>query len=426
MSTILLERDPALPLIQLSVVLRHGAQVDPPGKEGLTRLAIRLMRRTAHGLAAEAVDEQLDSLGSSLMSDVSVSSCGFAGSVISRSLDPYVDLLNGVLAHASLDEAEFERLKRETLAELIELRDNDQALVQRWFRRSMFGSHPYGRTTTGSPTSLGRISLADVREFRDRYIVRSNLIFALSGDISERDAELLCSRVTAGLPEGSTVPDSIPEPVAIAGRRMVFVDKPERTQTQILMGGLGTLPSDPDHIALTVANTAFGGTFTARLMQQIRAERGWSYGAYSQLPYDRRRQAFSMWCFPAATDAADCLKLELAMLEDFVTSGITQEELDYAKRYLVNSNVFNFDTAAKRVNQRMEEVVYGLPPGYHTDYAAKVECITLAAANAAVAQRISLEHLLTVVVGTESETGAAVRAAIPNLQSYETVAYDSD
>jgi zinc protease len=265
-----------------------------------------------------------------------------------------------------------------------------------------------------------------VRAFCAQYVVRSNLVFAFSGDISEAAAVDLRDRVTAGLPEGTPVLDTIPAPQAQSGRRMVFVDKPERTQTQILMGGLGTLPSDPDHMALVVANTAFGGTFTARMMQQIRAERGWSYGAYSQIPYDRQRQAFSMWCFPAATDAAACLALEIEMLESYIATGLTQEELDYAKRNLVNSNVFNVDTAVKRVSQKLDEVVYGLPAGYHQDYADAVEAITLDQANAAVAKRLSARNLITVVVGTEKDTGAAMRAAVPDLESYQTVAYDSD
>src|SRR5690606_32750779 len=103
-------------------------------------------------------------------------------------------------------------------------------------------------------------------------------------------------------------------PAPLAAPRVVIVDKPERTQTQILIGCLGTRPSDEDHTALVVANTVFGGAFSARLMQSIRAERGWSYGAYSSLPIDRTRQAFSMWAFPKTGDCAPCVELELAML----------------------------------------------------------------------------------------------------------------
>src|SRR5690606_30281998 len=128
-------------------------------------------------------------------------------------------------------------------------------------------------------------------------------------------------------PEALVSVEAVTEPSPRSGRNLVVVDKPERSQTQILIGGLGSSPHDPDHVPLLVANTVFGGTFTARLSEEVRSKRGWSYGAYSSLPYDRRRQAFSMWTFPASTDAAACVALELQLLESWVTEGITEAEL---------------------------------------------------------------------------------------------------
>ncbi len=208
------------------------------------------------------------------------------------------------------------------------------------------------------------------------------------------------------------------------GRRLVFVDKPARTQTQILIGGLGTHPLDPDHVALHVGNTAFGGTFTARLMKEVRSKRGWSYGAYARLPIDRRREAFSMWTFPAATDAAACVALELELLEAWLADGITKEELTFSRSYLSESYAFDVDTPFKRVRQAVDEEVYGLPSDYHTGYVGRVGQTTLDAANAAIKKRISRDDLAVVVVGTAGELAGAIAKAIPNLASTEVLPYD--
>jgi zinc protease len=206
----------------------------------------------------------------------------------------------------------------------------------------------------------------------------------------------------------------------------VVVDKPDRTQTQILIGGLGTHPADPDHTALVVANCIFGGTFTARMTREIRSKRGWSYGAYSSLPYDRRRQAFSMWTFPKATDAAPCIRLELELLRQWCDAGVTQRELAWAKRYLVRSHAFAIDTASKRVGLQLEERVYSLPEGYFKDWLDRIQAVTLEQANAAVRARISPENLLVTVVGTEADIGGAIRDAIDGLGSSHVVRFDSD
>ena len=233
-------------------------------------------------------------------------------------------------------------------------------------------------------------------------------------------------RLIAGLPDEHRAPDDHPPPESHRGRRLVFVDKPERTQTQILVGDIGSHPRDADHIALHVASTIFGGTFTSRMMRAIRSERGWSYGASARLPYDKERDAFSMWTFPAAKDAAACLALELSLLADWREKGITKSELAFSKRYLVRSHAFDIDTPEKRVHQRLDTDLFGLPEGYHEKYIENVQAVTLEAANDAVRNRISSDDMVISIVGTHAEIGDAVAAAVPGLRKIEVAPYDAE
>jgi zinc protease len=425
-SNVLVETSPALPLVSMTVALRTGSQEDPAGKEGLSRFAARLMRRTGGGLSAQAIDTKIDSLGASLGADVGVSSASFHATVIERSLEEFTELLISVLARPSFAEEELGLLRRESEGELIESRDNDRALVQRWFRRTLFKGHPYGRPLSGTVKTLPGFSVEDVRALYGQTWVSGNLQFAFAGDIEADRAQAIAERITAALPSGAARADTVPEPVLRPGRHLVVVDKPERTQTQILIGTLGTHAHDPDHTALHVANTVFGGTFTARMTQRIRSERGWSYGAYSDLPYDRRRQAFSMWTFPKASDAAPCIQLQLEMLDQWCNEGITLKELTWAKRYLVRSHAFAIDTATKRVGLALDAALFDLPPGYHEQYVERLHAVTLDDANAAIRARISPRDLLIAVVGTDAEIGAQIREAIPNLESSQVVPFDTE
>jgi zinc protease len=422
---VLLETSRALPLVSISIGLKTGALGDPPGKEGTTRLLSRLMRRTAGGLEAQVIDTRIDSLGASLGADVAPSTTVFQATVISRSLDAFVDLLVDVLASPGLAAVELERLQRETLAELKDSLDDDRGIARRFFRRRFFGSHPYGRSVSGTPKSIPEVSSADVLAVFESSLVRSNLVYAFSGDLDAPRASRIAQRISDALTSGPAPVDRTPEPVAVPGRRLLIVDKPERTQTQILIGCLGSHARDEDHVALLVANTVFGGTFTARLTQEVRSKRGWSYGAYSSLPIDRRRQSFSMWTFPKADDAGPCLKLELEMLELFREKGVTKQELAWAKRYLVRSHCFAVDTAAKRVGLALDQTLYDLPEGYYSSYLERVQAVTLDQANASVQNRLSDQDLLITVVGTESLIGAAVKDSVANLASSEVVAFDT-
>ncbi len=429
MTTFLTEIDRSLPLIQLSTSFVGGSVSDPVGKEGLTRLLVRLMRRTGGGLDAEAIDLALDGLGATLGIDVSTGSSGFSGSVIARNWAGFVRILADVTLRPAYNPDELERIKRETLAELAELRDNDRALARRWFGRTLFGGHAYGRTSTGKPSTLEAITAADLEAHYTHLFSQGNLVLAVAGDITETQLEEF-SALFSALPPGQASAqlelEAVADPAGITGRQLIVVDKPERSQTQVLIGGLGTHPHDPDHIPLLVANTIFGGTFTARLSNEVRSKRGWSYGAYSSLPYDRRRQAFSMWTFPAAADAAACIELELSLLESWLSDGITEEELANAKSYLVRSNVFQTDTAAKRMGLLLDEHLHALPKDYHDTFTEKISAVTCEQANAAVRERISLDNLLVTVVGTASEIADDIARAIPKLDERRVIPFDHE
>jgi zinc protease len=423
---VLVETSHELPLVSVSVALRTGAILDPPGSEGATRLLARLMRRSAGGRSADENDRLIEGMGAALGADVTQSTVVFQGTVIARSLDRFVEVLVDSIARPSLPDEELERLKRETEAELTEALDDDRGLARRWFRRRLFEGHAYSRSAGGTLTGVRSVTGDMLRALYKKAVVAENLVVAFAGSISEERATQIAEILTRAVGSGPAPVDATSEPSVPPGRRLVFVDKPERTQTQILIGGLGSHPGDADHMALVVANTAFGGTFTARLMKEVRVKRGWSYGAYSSLPYDRRRQAFSMWTFPKASDAPACIALELEMLKAFRDHGVTSSEFSWARRYLVRSHAFSVDTAAKRVGLALDAELYGLPPGYHARYLENLKAATLERANQAVRERLSDENLLLSVVGTEATTLSDVKSAIPNLGAAEVVRYDAE
>ena len=422
---VLLEESHLVPLVSITFALRSGSSHDPEGYEGLFRLTGRMLRRGTEGLLAREIEDALDRLGSEVGIDVGSSSFSFGGVVIGRSFEPFIDLVTNLLARPTFPQDELERLKRESAAELIESRDSDRALAQRAFRRFMFPKHPYGRFASGSLESIARAEQKDVKALHAAHFRRGNAVLAFSGDVTDAQAVAAAERILKALPAGGALSDATPEPPKVEGRRLVFVEKPERTQTQILFGTMGSSAHDDDHVPLVVANAVFGGTFTSRLMKEVRSKRGWSYGASSRLGVDRRRQAFSMWTFPAATDAAQCVALELELLETFVEKGLTPRELAFIKKYLARSYAFEVDTASKRVHQALDVELLALPADYYSGHIAHVEAVTVEATNEALKRRLDPKNLLVVVVGTAGDILEPIQKAIPNLASTEVLPFEA-
>jgi zinc protease len=420
-----IEQSIALPLVSVSVARRGGATLDPLDCEGTSRLLSRLSRRTAGGRAFQAIEEELDRLGASLGSDVSYSSISLSGATIARSIEPFVALVADAAGRPSLDPQEFERLKRESRAEIVEGLDNDRSLAHRALRRALYPSHAYARTASGTLASIERISMATVLQHDKLTRRRESLVLGMSGDIDVERATELAERIILAIPESPAQACTLEEPVVPEGRRLVIVDKPDRAQTQILIGLAGSKPTDPDHTALHVAMTVFGGTFCSRLMQQIRVERGWSYGAYATLPIDQCRQSLTLWTFPSKDDAAACTKLKLDLLEALVNQGITAKELSFAKKSLIRSHAFSIDTAAKRLGLALDTALLGLPDGYYDEYESRIAAVTLDETAEALRKRIDPTRLVIAVVGSAAELEAPILAAVPDIASVQIIPYDS-
>jgi zinc protease len=415
-----------IPLVDLSISFRSGSALEPAQKVGLTRLMGRMLRRGAEGWTSDKIEETIDRYGGEISVDVSASSINVHAQVIRRNLEPFVKLVTDLLVKPTFPKDELERLQREAVAEIIEARDHDKSVASKFFRESVFGTHPYGRGTTGTTKSIPTITREDVVAAHALHFKRGNIVLGIAGDLTAEEAKSIVLPIVAAFPAGAANVDPTPDPVFPKGRKLVFVDKPSRTQTQILIGAPGTHANDPDHVALHVANTVFGGTFTARLMKEVRSKRGWSYGAYARLPIDRRREAFSVWTFPAATDAPACITLEIELLEELVKNGITDQELAFAKSYLSESYAFDIDTAYKRVRQAVDEEIYSLPVDSHTSYVKKILAVTKPEADAALAKRISTKDFVVVVVGTAAELKPKIEKAIPGLTSSEVVPFDRE
>jgi zinc protease len=420
------ESSSAVPLVSIVVSVRSGAIADPAGKDGVGRFAARMLRRGADGMSAQDIEATIDRLGAELALDVGPSTVSLHGQVIRRNVEPFVALLARILGKPAFDAEEIARLRRETLAELVESRDSDRALANLAFRRALFAGHPYSRSAAGRPSTIEGIERDDVIAAYERHFVRGDLVIGFAGAITDDEAKRHGASLAAAVREGTRTPVKPPEPEPKSGRRLIFVDKPERTQTQTLIGSLGTWPHDDDHFPLVTATAVLGGTFTSRMMREIRSKRGWSYGTSARLSIERRRHAFTMSAAPGSADCAPCVELELQLLEDFVGKGITKRELSFIKNYLVRSYAFEVDTAPKRLGQAIETELLDLPADYHTRYVDHVRDVTLESANAAASKRLSTTDLVVIVVGTAADTLEAVKQKIPNLASTEIVPFDAD
>ncbi|HTM22175.1 MAG TPA: pitrilysin family protein [Kofleriaceae bacterium] len=418
------ERAAELPLVWIRIAARGGSAADPPRQEGFTRHLGELSRRGAGARDRAALDEAIDSMGATFEASTSADAVLWGGLCLRRHADALVALAADVLGAPAFTADEHARLLRESAALLDEVRDDDGELAARFFTREVAPGHPYARTSLGTERSLERIDLQAVRDAHRRLVVPANLVIGFAGAVDDADALRWAQALVAGLPgDAQPRPPALPDPPLPPARRILLVDKPARTQSQIEIGHAVPAYGEPAFRALTVLETGFGGMFSSRLMQEIRVKRGWSYGAGISLGRARGAQWARIHLAPAAATTGDALALALRMFEEVAAGGLTPAEVDLSRRHLAGSLTFQKATAEQRLRLAMRSALFDLPD----DFADRLPA-ALAAVDTDQVRRAAAEHLhpgraLAVLVATADDAIPRLHAA--GFADVEVVAWDS-
>ena len=412
------------PYVTFDVSLRTGSISDPVGKEGLAGLTGEWMRRGAGGRTRAELDVLLDRLGSDLESDVSQGWLTWQGDTLTRSWPQVQTLLLDIITRPDFPEDELAKLQRELEADILRIRDHDRSLNRRFYDRYLFGAHPYGRPPSGTLRGIASVDPEDGARFHKAHMRAGNLVVGFSGDIDRAAVDAFVDTLAARVPAGSSAPVTVTPPTAPRGRQVLLVDKPERSQNQVLVGHFAMPVTSPDVYAFDVVNTVFGGTFTARLNQEIRDERGLSYAAYSYVEADRYVGTFTAWTFPERANAVKTLDLLLELLAQLDTAPLTAAEVEFAKKYLIESYAFRVDTPDDLLTEAMRAELNGLGPDFLARWPERIAAVTLEDANRVRATYIDADNLLISMLCTAVSFEEPLRA-VPGVTTVTVVPHDT-
>jgi zinc protease len=261
------------------------------------------------------------------------------------------------------------------------------------------------------------------RRWHEQALRGGNIVFGMAGAVSADEVQGLWAQHFGSIPDGECTVTARPEVARRAGRRLCIVDKPDRTQSQILMGHPAPRWVDADFLPLQVATTAFGGTFTARLMNEVRSKRGLSYGASARLGQGRGQRGLVVHVFPSLAQTPETLALVLRLFEEWTKDGLSDDEIDFAKGYLANSFAFNVATPEDRLDLRVAVAVSGLPPDHAETYAQRIRAVPADEVRRAMKAHLHPDDLEVCIVSTAEELQPALEEA--GVPVDEVVEYDS-
>ena len=398
---LIVEQDRALPLVYISVVFKGGATQDPDGKNGLTDIMGKFMLRGTKLKTKNQIFLALDQLGASLGFETRAEFIALRGAVLSENLKPFLELLSEIITSPSFRSQELEKLKKEEISSLLDELGQDRDLIKLRFDQYYFKGHPFSKSNSGRIKDIQNLTVPDLTQHYAKLINDSQMILLASGDAHQDDFKNFMREIHEKrnnpaqlnlLSEFTHHPQK---------NKVVIFDKPERTQTQVLIAQKGISFNDPKLDALQLANYAFGGgSFNARLMMELRVKRGWTYGAGSGFKLGNQAHTWRMSFFPKNSDTPAAIKEALHLVKELKDKGLTQAEFDFAKQSLTNSAGFSFNTPSKRLENKLIEIIYHLPENYQRNFASRLQKLTLPNVNQALKDFLTPDQMLIGLVAT--------------------------
>ena len=426
------ETDTQVPIVYLNLAIKGGSVTDPEKKSGLNYFLGRMLLRGTQIHSQEEIDELTDQMGAVLDVDIRTESLIFRGAVLKTEIKKYLSLWKEILTTPTFPDHEIEKLKALQLSILDEERENDAVLASRFFKRSLFPHHPYGRPTSGTQESIRSFTREDVKNLYEERVRNSSLILIGSGDYTNKELGEWATDLGNLRPDQEVGTAShkaaISDPEPSPKRRFVIVDKPDRIQTQINIGQIGVSMCDSQFFPLFLGNEAFGSfSFISTLMDEIRVKRGWSYGASSYFGFGLHPRSWQVHTFPSSQDTPETVRLAHKLIADLKDNGLTQEKFDFAKESFLNKSGFMYNTPEKRVENRLIEKTLELPDHYIRSYADQIQKVSLPEVNRALRAFLTPDKLVTVILGTAKylKKPLAQAVGIP-VESIEIVPYTSE
>jgi zinc protease len=388
----------AVPLIAIKFAFMGGAAQDPPDHEGLAGMVADLLTEGAGDMPAAAFKEKLSQLGTQLSTRGGRDAIYGGLETLSKRFAPSAELLRLMLVSPRFDADAIETVRAQRLTDLaLAANEPTRLALDRWYGEA-FPGHPYGRPMDGTPETVARIAVGDLKASHAQLFARDVLRVVIVGDIDKRAAASALDTIFGGLPEkAKTVNVARVEPRALPAPIVIDKDYPLATATF----GLPSLrTNDPDFPALQVLNHILGsGDFDSRLMEEVRVKRGLAYSIQTTLLGDTITSLMVGGVATKNEAMGTTLGVIRDVFSDMARNGPSQAQFENAKRYLTGSFLLDFDTNAKVANSLLGIQLDGEGPGYLLSRNQKINAVKLQDVRRVAEQLLKPERLVVTIVG---------------------------
>ena len=408
-----------IPAVTMRLTMRGGHRLEQamPDKAGIAQLTASMLNEGSEKYTGEQFSAALDKLGSSVSVNAGDNETTVYVQSLTKNLPATMALLDQRLLHPRFDAADFARVKKQQIELIANFANQPAVVADLTYNRLVYGPNNIaGTAVAGTTTSVGSITLDDVKSFYNTYYAPNVSYLVAVGDVDQATLDKQLGFLKNWAKKDVTIPADMagvqPDKTTI-----YFVNKPGAAQSEIRVGYLTDMKYDATgpYYRAYLANYLLGGAFNSRINLNLRENKGYTYGARSGFAGTRYAGPFTAQAGVRADATAASVKEFMSEISNY-PNGISDEELAFVQSSIGQSDALKYETGQQKAGFLSRLVEYNLDPSYVQQQTDILKNLKKEDVQAIAKQYLPADKMAIVVVGDDKQLPALQALGYPVVQ----------
>ena len=373
---LIFEEDKRLPIVTTQIIFTNSGSITDGEKLGLAKLSAKLLNDGTKKLGSEAFSEELESKAIHISASSGTETFVMEVSSLKEEYRSSLKKLKKLLGDPNYSDDSMSKIKTMTLGALSRKENDFDYIASNELKHLLFGESALGHSASGTKESIKDIKLEDIKAFVNEHLVLSRLIIVVGGDISVEEVKKSLAKTLKGLKIGTS---DLVKYYEVTKKAQKSVIKKETEQAYVYFGSPYYMNVDSvDYYKARVATFILGtGGFGSRLMEEIRVKRGLAYSAYARVHVSKSSSYMTGYLQTKLDSMNEAKNTVSEVINDFVKNGVTEEELEQTKKFLLGSEPLRVETMSQRLNRTFMEYYKGFELGHSVQELEKIKKLEL-------------------------------------------------
>ncbi len=398
---VIYEENHLLPMGFIHLAFRGGGSLGDKNQLGLAKLFAQVLNEGTKELGAVGFAQLLEQKAINLNVDTSTEDLQITLEFLKEYEDEAIMRLKELLKSPNFTQSALEKVRTRMLAQLLQKESDFDYLAKLTLKQELFANTPLANASLGTKESLQKIKLDDLKQQFAKVFELNKLVVVLGGDLKMDQTLKRLNNALNFLPQGKAYDEPYFETSDKKSEKILYKDT---EQAFVYFGAPFKIKDLKQDLAKSkVMMFVLGGGFGSRLMEKIRVQEGLAYSVYIRSNFSKVAHFASGYLQTKLSTQAKSVALVKKIIKEFIEKGMTQQELDDAKKFLLGSEPLRNETISSRLNTTYNYFYLGLPLNFNQTLLDQIQKMSLKEINDFIKAHTEINDLTFAIVSNKKK-----------------------